>query len=175
MEETTISTKKYIVNYGLVLGLIWIAYGLIRYTTDNVTTRNLGLSIIELSIQISIIVYGIYSYKSTNNGYLKLGQAIKIGTGIVLIGAFLAIIWNILLKTLIEPDMMNEILASEREVLINQNPNMPQEQIDENMAMAGKLSSLYVTSALVLVSDTLLGFVISLFAGAIMQKKRNEY
>ncbi|WP_109852340.1 DUF4199 family protein [Aquimarina sp. AU58] len=173
METNDISAKKHIIKYGVILGFIWAIYGVIRYLTDNVNTSNWKLSLFELSIHIGIIILAIYVYKSSNNGFLKLNEAIKIGVGIALIGAIIAIIWRIILMNVIEPEMMTEILDTNRKKMIDQNPDMSPEEIHETMISAKKINSIYITSALVLIWSILEAFVISLVGGAIMHKKQN--
>ncbi|WP_109852344.1 DUF4199 domain-containing protein [Aquimarina sp. AU58] len=175
MKETTIPSKKFILNYGLILGIISIIYGLILYVTDNVASRNWIFAVISAVILISIIFYGINAYKMANNGFLKLGGALKIGIGIALIGGVISIIWNVILMNVIEPDMMNQIFDIQREEMIKRNHNMSREQIDQSIAMAEKISSPYVMPIFSLIWNLFLGFIISLIGGAIMQKNRDVF
>ncbi len=175
MEKVTISIKKYIVNYGVILGVIFAIYGFILYITDNVIDKDWFFAVISAVILISVIIYGIYCYKSANDGFLKLSEALKIGIGIALIGGIIAIIWNALLMNVIEPEMMNQILDAQREKMIANNPNMPQEQIDQSMKFAEKLNSTIIISSFSLISNLFLGFLISLIGGAIMQKNRDVF
>ncbi|WP_108808673.1 DUF4199 domain-containing protein [Aquimarina spinulae] len=168
MEETIISTKKYIVNYGLILGFIWVTYGLIRYLTNNITTNNLILPIIELSIHISIIIYSIYIYKSANHGFLKLGQALKIGFSVALIGISIQILWDILLLKVIAPELIDQLMSLNK----NQVPNEP---LNENYISDKKNNFLFNISLVTFIGNSILGFLISLIGGAIMQKNRDVF
>ncbi|WP_271784010.1 DUF4199 domain-containing protein [Aquimarina algiphila] len=174
MEETTISTKKYILKYGIILGIISTTYSIILYITSNMINES-GIKVgINLVILISVITAGIYSYKKANDDFLELGKAIKIGTIIAILGAIIPLVWNVLLMNVIEPEMINKIVDIRHKEVINFNPDMSQEEIDQSRALIEIVNSSYIKSALLLVSNLLFGFLIALMTGAIMQKKRNK-
>ena len=58
--------------------------------------------------------------------------------------------------------------------MIEQNPNMTQDQIDMSMEMAKKFSTPAITSAFALVGSLFFGLIISLVAGLIMKKENNH-
>ncbi|WP_167571898.1 DUF4199 domain-containing protein [Aquimarina algiphila] len=175
MEEVNISSKKYILTYGIILGIVSIIYNSILYITDNMMNINLIEGGIDLAILICVITYGIYSYKTANKGFLELSKAIKIGIGIAIIGALTLIIWIVLLMNVIEPEMINQIAEVQYKEMISNNPDISQEEIDENIVSIKTINSSYVKSAMSLVSNLLFGFLIALMGGAIMQKKRDIY
>jgi len=113
MEETTISSKKHIITYGVIFGIIWVAYGLIRYFTNNLANSNWNLSIIELSIQFGMILYSIYIYKTRNHGFLRLAEGLKVGVGVALIGTILQVIWYVFLFSIIAPEIMDQLINLE--------------------------------------------------------------
>ncbi|WP_438422890.1 DUF4199 domain-containing protein [Aquimarina macrocephali] len=168
MEETTISTKKNILNYGLILGLTWVVYGLIRHITDNRTSTSWGIVIIELFIHVTIIVYGIYTYKRANNGFLKLSQALKIGLGVALIATIIYVIWDIFLLKIISPETMYELIKSSNQLSEN-------ESINEDTIMSRESNFLFTTSLASIIFYSILGGLISLLGGAIMQKNRDTF
>ncbi|WP_271766401.1 DUF4199 domain-containing protein [Aquimarina algiphila] len=175
MEETTISTKNYILNYGLILGIAWIIYGFVRYITGNAINSNWTFLIVELLIHLSVIIYGIHAYKLANNGFLELKKALKVGVGIAFIGVILAIFWKVILAYLIEPDLINQIVDARKEEIIQKKLDLSEEDIQQNIALVKKLSSPLISSILVFISNIIFGFIIALFAGAILQKNRDVY
>ncbi len=175
MGETTISTKKYIIIYGVILGILWVIYSVIRYITGYVTGGNWLLPIIEFSIHIGVIFYAIKKYKNANYGFLRLREAIMIGLGMALIAGVTAILWNVFLENVLEPELFNEIRQSRQEDIIKQNPDLSGEQIDQKIASTKEIGSSYLTSLIVLIWNLLLGLIISLFAGAIMQKNPDPF
>ncbi len=175
MEDANISTKKHIINYGLILGILSVIMGVVTYITDGYAKQNWIQTVIGLAILIGVIVYGIKAYKVANSGFLKLGEAIKIGLGIALIGGIIAVVWTILLMTLIEPDITNQINEAQHEQMIERFPDMSQEQLNQSLEMAKKFTSPYIISAFMLIWNLFIGFIISLIVGLIMQKKQDLY
>ncbi|WP_271766394.1 DUF4199 domain-containing protein [Aquimarina algiphila] len=168
MENDQTSTKKIIIKYGLILGLTWVIYGFIRYITDNRTSIGWEIVIIELFIYVTIIAYGIYKYKHANSGFLKLSQALKIGSGVALITAIIYNMWDIFLLKIISPETMYQMISSFEKSSITK----PMEQ-DNIMSIEN--SFIFDISLANLIFHPVLGLLISLIAGAIMQKKQDVY
>ncbi|WP_109300217.1 DUF4199 domain-containing protein [Aquimarina sp. AU474] len=164
MKKTTISTKKHVLKHGFILGVMWVVYGFIRHLTNNITTNNWALSLIELSIYIGAIVFGIYTYKSLNNGFLKLGQALKVGLGIVLISTGIQILWDIILFKILAPDILDQ--------LINLNKN---NSADKTYRFGRKNDFLFSVSLGKLIGNVVLGIIVSLLGGAILQKNPDPF
>ena len=59
MEETTISLKKYILIYGIILGILFVTYNVIVYLGNGTINRNWIHTVIDLSIRICIIIFGM--------------------------------------------------------------------------------------------------------------------
>ncbi len=86
MEIQEANSKKFIINYGLLLGIISVILGVIIYVTNAYLNPSWIYSVIGIAIPIVIITLGIKAYKTANGGYLGLGEAIKVGLGIAVIG-----------------------------------------------------------------------------------------
>ncbi|WP_025664864.1 DUF4199 domain-containing protein [Aquimarina megaterium] len=175
MEKTTISIKKHILKYGITLGILFVVYGVILYLTNNTTSKNQIFAVIRAAVLIGVIIYGIKVYKSANNGFLKLSEALKIGIGIALIGGIITIVWNSLLMNVIEPNMTDQIFDAQRKAMFEKNPNISQEQIKQSRAMVEKINSPYIMSIIGIAWNLFSGFIISLIGGAIMQKNRDVF
>ncbi|WP_103070492.1 DUF4199 domain-containing protein [Aquimarina sediminis] len=174
MENEKASSKKIIINYGILLGIVSVLLGVIMYVTNAYTDPHWIYSVISFSILIGIISYGIKAYKTANNGYLALMDAIKVGIGIALIGGVIGVIWSLTLTTVIEPDYTQQVLEAQREKML-QNPDMTEELVEQSMAIAEKFSSPFISIAVSIIGSLFLGFIISLIAGLIMQKKQDLY
>ncbi len=167
MKETTISTTKFILTYGIILGVIWIIYGLFRHITGNRATSNWASTIFELSLHIGIIVYAIYKYKLNNDSFLTLWQALKIGFGIAFISTVMQTIGDIFFVEVISPETIQEIVNSTDQ----SNEKKPQIQ---NKIISKENIRLF-TISFGIIFNLVLGAIISLLAGAIMQKNRDPF
>lgn len=174
MENEKAPTKKIIINYGILLGIVSVVLGAVLYVTNSYTDPHWIFSVIGFLILIVVIALGLKAYKNTNRGYLTLVDALKIGIGIALIGGVIGSIWTLTLTTVIEPDYTQQVLEAQREKLL-ENPNMTEEIAEQSIAMMEKFSSPYISIAFSIIGSLFFGFIISLISGLIMQKKEELY
>ncbi|SHI58536.1 DUF4199 domain-containing protein [Aquimarina spongiae] len=168
MVETTISAKRHILIYGLLLGAIWVLYAAFRNLNDSDITPNWINYVFELSLHIGFTTFGIYKFKSNNDGFLTLRQALKVGFGIALLGAFLFMIWDIFFLKVISPENLHEIISSLK-------PSVNAET-NEKSGFLSKESS-YLINRLMsgLIFHLVIGLLVSLLGGAIMQKNPDPF
>lgn len=174
MEFSAVSIKKYIINYGIILGILSVLIGATLYLTNNLIQQNTTQAILSLAVLFGVIAIGIKSYKNANNGFLELSEALKIGIGIALVGGMITVLWTIILMKVIEPDMINIISEIQREKTIEQFPDISEEKLNERIEMVKKSSSPYIISAFGLIWNLFLGFIVSLIGGLIMQNKKGN-
>lgn len=174
MEIQKTDSKGIIINYGVLLGILSVVLGVIMYVTNAYLNPSFYFSIVSFLIMVVVIVLGIRTYKTANQSYLSLTEALKLGLGIALIGGIIGAIWQLLLMTVIEPDYMMQMADVQREVMLERFPNMTDSQIDDAMAMNEKFTSPWIMMATAIIGSLFFGFIISLVAGLIM-KNKNPY
>lgn len=174
MQNPQPSTGKFALNYGLVLGLISVAFVVVLYATNNLLDQNWITTVISFIIMIGVIVYALNAYKKANGGFMSLSQAIKVGLGVALIGALVGAVYNFIFMSFIEPNFIDLIIDKQRETMVEAQPNMTTEQIDQSLEMVKKFAGPWISSAFQIVGGLFFGFIISLIAGLIM-KKENPY
>lgn len=174
MNNQTANSKGIIVNYGLLLGILSIALGVIMYVTNSHLKPSIAFSVISFLITVVVIVLGIKAFKKANSSFLSLSQSLKIGLGIALIAGILGAIWQLLLVTVIEPDFLTQMADMQRQTMTESFPNMTESQLNDAMAMNEKFSSPWIMMAMAIIGSLFFGFIISLVAGLIM-KKKNPY
>ncbi len=174
MENDKASSKKIIINYGVILGIVSVLLGVVMYVTNVYTDPHWIFSVIGFLILIGVITYGIKAYKTSNNGFLELTDALKVGIGIALIGGIIGAIWTLLLTSIIEPEYTQQVMEVQREKLL-ENPDMTEAMVDQSIEMMEKFSSPYISIAFSIIGSLFFGFIISLFAGLIMKKKQDLY
>ncbi len=174
METVKTEAKKFILNYGVLLGIISVLMGVVTYVTNAHLQPSMIINIIGFLILVIVIILGIKAFKSENRGYLSLGEALKVGVGISLIGGLFAAIWMLVLVNFLEPEYMNQMAEIQRETMIETNPNMTEQQLDTAMEMTAKFSSPWISVAVIIVLNMFFGLIISLIAGLVM-KKENPY
>lgn len=170
MEHQQASIKKIALNYGVLLALLSIVLQVISYVLDAHIDRPWWLSVSQMLISVGIVVMGLKAYRTENSGFLTLGQALKAGVAISLVAGIIAIIFNYIFMNYIDPDFVQKTLEFSKEQMIEQNPNMTQEQMDMAMDMSARFMSPLWMSAFALLGTLFFGFIISLIAGLIMKR-----
>lgn len=174
MEIQKAEAKKFVLNYGILLGILSVIMGVVMYVTNAYLSPSFIYTIIGFLILIVVIAMAIKAYKAENGGFLGLGEALKVGIGVAVVGGIIASIWSFVLMNYIEPDFMSQMMDLQREQMAETNPNMTEAQMDAAMEMGAKFSSPWLAIAISLIGNLFFGLIISLVAGLIM-KKENPY
>ena len=164
-------TGKFALNYGLILGLASVALAVILYVTNSLLDQNWMTGVVSFLIMIGVIVYALSAYKKANGGFMSLSQALKVGLAVAVIGALIGAIYNFIFMSYIEPNFVDLIMEKQRQTMMESQPNMSEEQINQAMEMGRKFAGPWVTSAFQILGGLFFGFIISLVAGLIMKKE----
>ena len=162
-------------KWGLITGMVLIVQNLISTLLgvgqDPSVSPFLGilLSIIGIGVTLFTIYLGIKEIRDTElNGYLTFGMAIRKGLKIALIAGILVAVYSVIYAKLIDPEMMDRLLAVQEDKWAEQN--MTEDQI----AMARKMMSFFknpfLLAGLAILSTCFWGLLQSLVAGAILKK-----
>ena len=91
MENNSSTLKSNILQYGFLLGGISVVFALMLFFLDMHYTQESAVNWINWAITITVLILAIYSYRKTNDGFLSLSEALKLGLGISVISALIAI------------------------------------------------------------------------------------
>jgi len=169
-QTKTTSSKQIMLNYGLILGFVSILINVINYAFGDAYKPHWSVQVASLIVSIALIVMGLKKLKESNDGYLTLGNSLKTGIGIMLIGGIIGIIYTYIFMTFIEPDFMKNMMELRRQGMLAGNPNLTDEQIEKAMNMSKKFSGFWIIAVFGLLWSIFLGFIISLISGLIMKK-----
>ena len=89
MEDQNLELKKYILQYGALLGGISVVFGLMLFSLDMHYQNETSATIVSIAITIGVIGFAQYSYRKDNEGYLSLSQGIKMGLGMAAISGLI--------------------------------------------------------------------------------------
>ncbi|MFC4635604.1 DUF4199 domain-containing protein [Dokdonia ponticola] len=170
MEQIKGSAKKIMINYGLLLGVISVLLNVILYATNNHIQPHWSVNLIGFLIFIIVMVTALKSFKKDNGGFMKLGEAIKIGLGVALISTLIGVVYTYVLVNFLEPTYFEQLMSIQRDTMIESNPNMTQEQIDQSMGIAEKFSGAGIIITFQIIGGLFFGFIISLIAGLVLKK-----
>jgi len=168
------SLKSIIITYGLLLGGISVVFQLMLFFLDMHYKNDTTAGIVSLVIMIGIMLYAFFQYRKSNEGFLSLGEALKMGIGIALVSALIGIVYTQVLINVLDPDTMQKQMELSMETLKAENPEIPQEALETARSIQEKMSSPLILTAIQIVFALFFGFIISLIGGLIVKKSRPE-
>lgn len=163
-------------KWGLITGMVLIVQSLISAVlgvgTDPSMSPFVGLLISAIGIVVTFItIYlGIKDIRDNElNGYLTMGEAIRKGLKIALIAGTILGVYSIIYSKLIDPGMMDRIMAAAEEQW--QERNMSEEQMDVARKMMSIFKNPFLIAAFTIISTCFWGLIQSLIAGAMLKKE----
>ena len=172
MENQKPTAGKFALNYGVILGVLMIAIGVVTYVTGMALEGQQWPNIIYYIAFPVVIMYAISQYKKANANTLSLGDAIKVGLSIAVISAIVYLIYGLLFNYVIDPEFMGQMMEVQRDKLL-ENPNMTQEAVDQSMKMMEMRINPFVGSAFWVAMSAFFGLIYSLIGGVVMKTKSN--
>lgn len=153
MKQTVIKYGMYGLLVGVIIFTLHLTLGIgnLDYSTNEI------LGYVSIFLSLSFVFFGIKHYRDrVNNGKVSLGKAIAIGVLIsVLVGLGIAIA-DFMYTKFIDPSFFSNY----EKMLIEQGKE------DEIIEMTSTTAALFM-----LVLVTIIGFIISLISGLILQRK----
>jgi hypothetical protein len=171
MEENQPKTGKYALNFGLVLGVISVIFGIMLYTLDMHYQRNTAVTIVGVLITIVVLFFAINQFKKNNDGFLTLSEALKVGVGAALIAAIIGVVYQYALANYIDPNFMDKAMDAQMAEAMA-NGKMTSEQVEQGKEMGKKF--FWVGYPIYLIISVLFGLIISLVIGLVIKKNRPE-
>ena len=168
MENESPSIKSIAYTYGIYLALVSIAGLVIMYVLT--LQKSWTISIVSLALTTLILVYGIKAYKHANNGFLTLGNAIKVGLAIAVVGGLISAIYAYVHYSYIYPEFIEMTKDEAYEQMMAQNPNLTEEQAQGAMDIQSMFMNAGFFSLMSVLGSLFIGLIVSLIAGLIMKK-----
>lgn len=152
--------KKTVIKYGaygLLVGFFIFTLHLVSGIKNLDYSTNEILGYISIFLSLSFIFFGIRHYRDhVNNGLISLGKAITIGVLISLLVGLGIAIADFIYTKFIDPSFFSNY----EQALIDQGKG------DEIIKMTSATAAIFM-----LVLVTLIGFIISLISGLVLQRK----
>ncbi|MDG1039402.1 MAG: DUF4199 domain-containing protein [Polaribacter sp.] len=170
--ENQASSKNIILNYGLYLGIASVLINLVNYAVGDYLQPHWSIGILSFVIMIAAIVMAYNKFKELNNGFMSWGQSVKIGVGLTVVSAVIAIVYQQLFQNFIEPEYMQQMAMVQEQAWID--AGMTSEGIEAAKEMTEKAQGPLISSAIGLVAAAFMGFIVSAITGAIMKNSAEE-
>jgi hypothetical protein len=170
--ENQVSSKNFMVNNGVILGVISVLVSLVLYATGNHLPPHWSASVISLIFTVGCIVLATKQFKAANGGFLSWGQGVKIGVGVAIVGGLIIVVYQYLFANFIEPEYMAQMIEVQNQTYLD--GGMTEEQIEAANAMTSSFSSPGIMAGIGIITSAIFGFIISAITAAIMKKSEEE-
>ncbi|MGB2397093.1 MAG: DUF4199 domain-containing protein [Flavobacteriaceae bacterium] len=174
MNPSSLTPKATILQYGTLLGGISVVFGLMIYFLDMHYTQESAVGYVSIAITVGVIALAQYNFRKENEGYLSLGEGLKIGVGIALISGIIGSLYQVVLVTVIDPETIAKMLEIASDKIMDSYPEMQQEQLDQTIAMQKKFMTPGMMFAFGIIGTLFIGFVVALISGLILKRNRPE-
>ncbi|MGD1946315.1 MAG: DUF4199 domain-containing protein [Croceivirga sp.] len=173
MEEQDLNSKKHILTYGGLTGTVGVIFGIMLFTQNLHYEQSFSIQAIQFIILGIFVIIATIQYKKSNDGYLKIGQALKIGAGVGALAALIGILWFFVMSNVIEPDYMDKTMEIAKTNAFETNPKLTQEQWDQAVSFQKKFFPIFMGFGIVI--SSIFGLIVGLITGAIIKKERSSY
>ena len=167
METQTLTTGKQSLNFGLLLGVVGVAFSFMLYLVDAHTTQSPVTQIVNIVLSVGIIFWGILGFKKANNGFLTLGEALKLGAGMSLIAGIMQVLYTLLLVNVLDTGFVRKVIEIQMAAAAQQNAMTP-EQVEQSIEMGVKF--FWFGYPVMLIVSVVFGLLIGLVGGLIFKK-----
>ena len=158
------------INFGVLMGFASIVTQLLIYVFGDVYKPHWSFIVLSIALTTLFIVLGIKKVKGIQDGMLSMGDALKTGLGIVLISTVVYSIYLYVFQHFIEPSYFDNLALIQEQAILEQNPNMSDEQLEQAKGFAAMFNSTAVNVGLTILMSLFMGLIISFFAGLAMKK-----
>lgn len=159
-------------NWGGILGLVLIAYSLVLYMLDaNESSAAQWVSYVFIGAGIFLATKN--KRDGDLNGVISYGQGLGIGVGVAFFASVLVAAYTFVFFGFIDPDMLEEMILRTEDQMYEQG--LPDDQVEMAMEMTRKFMMPGPMAAMVVLTYTFVGFIISLITSAILKKEGTPF
>jgi hypothetical protein len=125
--------KDFYIKNGLIYGLVNIIYLMITYVMGidaMMSYYNVGISLL---VGLGLMTYMGTQVRVANGGFMTLSEGFKSIMVVYALGAFLYLLFNHVLATVIDPELPAKMAEAtiEKTMAMMEGFNMPEDQLDE--------------------------------------------
>lgn len=162
---------KHLTTWGGILGLLLIAFSLGLYLFD--LTESKPAQWASYGLIAALIFVGTKAKRTSQEGFISYGQGLGTGVGIAFFGSIMVAFYTFVFFNYMDPDMLEELILRAEDQMYDQG--MPDEQIEMAMTYTRKFMAPVPMALMVVLSYTIVGFIISLITSAILKKENTSF
>lgn len=175
--KETITPGKSAMNFGIAFGIIMVLQFLIMYVLnvnpEESPTVGVIINVLNyLILPFTLIYLAANNYKvKINQGFISLGQTIKIGLTVCSIAALIYGVFYLIFD-FIFPEFKEELFNRIQEITVKQNPTLTSEQLKMSMKFVKTFMNPYIVVPFTIVMYCVIGLIHSLVVGVIIKKDK---
>ncbi|MCB9187022.1 MAG: DUF4199 domain-containing protein [Flavobacteriales bacterium] len=162
---------KQLMNWGGILGLALIAYSLVLYALG--ATESQAAQYVSYGIIAAGIFLATKNKRDKQNGIISYGEGLGYGVGVAFFGSILVAFYTFIFFSMIDPEMLEQMVLRAEDQMYEQG--LPDDQVEMAMEMTRKFMMPGPMAAIVVLSYTFVGFIISLITSAILKKEGDPF
>jgi hypothetical protein len=175
IEPATVSPRPAGMRWGLIMGLVSVALGLLWYVTGMVDfTQQQSMfslpNIINWTVTIALFYFAFTQHRDNElGGYMTLGRAMSLGFWITLISGIITAIYLYFFLTFVMPDFVSTMIdnAAEQAEKRGQDPEVMRQQMEKMSWMFSPAAF----SAFAILGSLLFGVIFSLIVGLVVRRE----
>jgi len=177
--DKTISPAKSALQFGVLFGVLMILELVISFVTNINPASNRAYGIVInllnfLIMPVGLILLGCNNFKNKiNSGFISLSEALKVGVTVCVIAALVYGIFSAVFN-MIFPEFVEEILRNAKTAMLQQNPEMPKEQMEMALSFTKKFMNPVIAIPATVIMYAFIGLIYSLIIGAIIKKEAQQ-
>ena len=170
MNQENPSQLKFSMNYGAILGVVFIILSVLFYLAGMHGTDSQWTQWLYYAIMIGMIIYSIKVYRDAYlGGAIGFGHALGTGVLVVLFGSLIYAVYTYVFLAFIDASIIDQIVTTAEEDMINKG--MSDEEIEQAMSFSRRfMTSPSLISFFMMISFVFFGFIFSLIISLFMKK-----
>lgn len=140
MEDNSTNTQtptlfQHATKFGIIMGAVGFVLTLLLYAVDYTFLADWKVGLLILVAYIAVVIYAGINYRTQIGGFIPFGKAFQHGFIALAIAGLIGVAGNILLYTVIDPDMPQKLAdaAIEKTGEMMSSFGAPEEAIDEQL------------------------------------------
>ena len=159
--------KQFYIKNGLIYATVNIIYLMVTYVMGIDTMMSYYNVALSLLVGLGLMIYMGTQVRSALGGYMTVSDGFKSIMVIYALGAFLYLLFNHVLGTVIDPELPGKIAEAtiEKTMALMESMNVPEEQLDQVYEEMGQVKEdVYKTYTIAGFAKT---YVMTIFVGSI--------
>lgn len=165
------SQVKFALNYGAILGIVFVIISILFYIAGMDTAASRWSQWLYYAIMIGMIIFAVKTYRDQYlGGAINFGHALGTGVLVVLFGSLIYAVYTYIFLAFFDATVIEKMLITAEDDMIARG--MSDAEIDQAMGITRRfMSNPAVIALFMVVTFVFFGFIFSLIISLFMKKE----